>query len=62
MKSVIKLVKGRSGMLGLGASVGSMVTRVVDGSTEAGMIIGLGVIIYVIVTVVSNLVLKDDKK
>ena len=62
MKNLNKLIKGRSGMLGLGASLGSMITRVVDGATEIGMVIGLGLVIYAIVTVASNMILKDDIK
>lgn len=61
MKKLLKLVKGRSGMLGLGASIGSMVTRVVDGTTQVGNIIGIGLVVYVIVMVTSNMILKDDK-
>ena len=59
MKNFKKLVTGKSGMLGLGAAVGSMAARAVDGVASAGEIIGIGLILYVIITVIANTFLKD---
>lgn len=59
MERTLKLVTGRSGMLGLGASVGSMAARAVDGVASAGEIVGIGLVLYVIITVIANTFLKD---
>jgi hypothetical protein len=61
MKELKIFITNKPGLFGLGAGLGSAIARLVDGN-GVGNIIGLGIVVWIIVAIAGNMLVKAVKK